>query len=444
MSALDPYAQPLDRTAQVRQDTYAQEGDDLDQQRQARAATLASQLDAIAQNRTTRANQNALQTASGDAAQWTLDPHYTGKAWGELPTEAREHFSTAYPAIQGEIPGMFNQQAATATAPLKSNEKFTHYLDPTTGQAMRFDPSTGTASLIQVSGTPAQQPQTDALGNVATGDAALSGLDKNTASVAKQLATYELPVTILSRFSAPQKAQILAAAKAYDPTFDETQYPTRQAAKKDYLAGGKSFQNITAANTVLGHLADLSKAAEQLGNAHSSTGNPLVRPFNYLGNLVKQGEGNPDLTRYNQIRDAVGVELAKTFQGGAPHTGEVKSALENLSSANTPEQTKAAIQSAVGLIGSRLGELHGQYEAAVGKAKDQTWLNPKSRAIIRQLGIDPNTIEPQAGQPAQSEQPTEPAASQSDERIALARKAISDPSASPEHKAAAKSILGIK
>lgn len=383
MAALDAYAQPVDRTQQVQTDEFNDASDDI-------AARRKERQDAMQQEQSKVDGQQARTTAAGDINQTVLDPHYRGMSYGELPDERVQHFQTAYPNIP-DIPGMYNQAAQTANAPLQSTDKYQRYQDPSTGTQMRFDPKTGTSEPIPPSnsgpGAASQFP--------ITGDAALVGLNPEDASVAKQIANYQLPYQSLSRIPGPQRLRILSAVQQFDPTFDANQYPTRAAAMRDFMGGGKAFQNITAANTVMGHLNDLDKASQQLGNVHS--GNPIAYPINAIENFGRKLSGSPELTNYNQVRDAVATELAKTFQGGAPHQAEIKSALDNLSAANTPEQTRAAIKSAVELVGSRLGELHDQYQQSLGKEKQGSWLNPRSAAIIRQFGIDPGTIEPGAG-----------------------------------------------
>jgi hypothetical protein len=51
----------------------------------------------------------------------------------------------------------------------------------------------------------------------------------------------------------PAVQQLIAAATQYDPTLDAANAATRVATRKDFTSG-KSAQNITALNTVIGHL----------------------------------------------------------------------------------------------------------------------------------------------------------------------------------------------
>jgi len=423
-SLLDPFSQPVDQTQAIGTARTQAELEDMRQRRLQQQAATEQATDTVA-------NARAGRTASNEMAQWAVDPTTKGKGWNELDPYSQGELLRKYPTVP-DIPGLYNQQQSTAaghfvgvqTQPGETvtgklgdvqktegkPEQFKYFTDPNTGEMVRYDPITGESKIISPH-TQQTAPQTDELGQPVHGEAALKGLAPNEASVAKQLASYQIPLTALSRMPAPQRLRVLAATQAYDPTFDASQYQARQALARDFQGGGKTFQNITAANTVIGHLKDLNDAMQGLDNFHSGT--PGAKPLNWVKNQIASANGSPEITRVEQVKQAVAAELAKTFQGGAPHTAEVEAARNALSAANTPEQTQAAVQAALHLVGSRLGELHDQYMQTMGKWKETNWLNPRSAAIIRQLGVDPAEIEPSrvpnpgapAAQPATGAQP---------------------------------------
>jgi hypothetical protein len=58
----------------------------------------------------------------------------------------------------------------------------------------------------------------------------------------------------------------LSRRRAQDPTFDGVNFQARAKTRSDFTSG-KSAQNITALNTVVGHLDHLDRTIDGLGNS---------------------------------------------------------------------------------------------------------------------------------------------------------------------------------
>lgn len=396
---------------------------------QAQARHLAAQQGAAQQQqqqiqRTGLENQAAQhqilgQTAAADAARWANSPAYAGKDFQHLPTEARQHFVDAYGPIANQIPGVVNSAQRSVTgnpdigipaAPAGSIESRTVGPDGQMHRSYQVDnanPATAAGS-----------------------DDPIGSLPKGESDLAKAIASYQLPYAALSRMPPLQRARILGAVTQADPNFDANQYPTRQATMKSFAAGPDAA-NAASANTVMGHLNELYDAGKQLNNGGVPAWNSVTNSFE------KNIAGNPAQTRFASASNAVADEMAKLFKGtGAATDATIKDWKSTISPNMSPEQLKASIATALSLMQSRLSALGEKYQNTMGKPLDRPILSPKSQAIIRNLQREGLAI------PNDAEQPQAETA-QVDPRMELAKRALGDPAASPEHKAAAKRLLGI-
>lgn len=214
---------------------------------------------------------------------------------------------------------------------------------------------------------------------------ALAGLSPEDQSVVKAIAEYRFPVTNLRN---KNMMALVKRAYAYDPTFDAKEYATRAGVRKDFTSG-KASQTILSLNTAVGHLNSLAKAANDLDNGS-------VQKWNQFRNALTTGlTDDARVTKFNTTANAVAGELATVFKNTSGTDQEIKSWHDKISSSQTPGQLKANIKEAIDLIGSRLHSLHNKYEQGMGKKADFQILSPKSRQILRGLGVDMNQFDPE-------------------------------------------------
>jgi hypothetical protein len=209
---------------------------------------------------------------------------------------------------------------------------------------------------------------------------ALQGLDYMDSELVKGIANYSFPMPTGSALKDKHLRELMTRAKLYDPTFDPTQYGTRQAIRKNFTSG-KASNNIRSLNTAIGHLKSLKDAGEDLNN----TWLPLV---NKGVNLWKEQTGNPQITKFNEAVNAVAGELATVFKGTAGTDTEIKAWKDDISSAQSPEQLKGYVDKAVDLLTSRLMALKQQYETGMGRVPDFSFLNQHSRDLLREMGYN--------------------------------------------------------
>jgi len=254
----------------------------------------------------------------------------------------------------------------------------------------------GNGINISIGGTPVDDLPTVPLDQNGVPDKAaqaafLAKLPSSTAALVKGIASYQLPIDKVTSLRGNERQQLAQVMAQYDPTFDMSQYPVRLKMRQSITSGPYS-QALNSANLVIQHLDAVQSAADSLGN----TNYPLL---NRGENFIKYETGNPAISRFNTAADAAASELAKVFKGsGAPAEQEIKDWRNNLSINSSPDQIKASIGTAIGqLLKSRIDTIRQQYQAAMGKPANFSFLSAHSANVLQDLGIDPTTIDPNAG-----------------------------------------------
>lgn len=182
--------------------------------------------------------------------------------------------------------------------------------------------------------------------------------------------------------SGKQGLALLSDAQQYDPTFDTVNYNTRNKTRAEFTTG-KAAQNITALNTAIGHMSDLAKAYDDLGN---SDGSYVGHAYNYVKNEASRMGSAPKLKALELNAHAVAEELSRVFKGASISDAEVRSWESTISHANGPSEAKAILKKGLDLLQSRLDALGSQYEQGMGKAKDPLLLlNPKAQEKLKKM-----------------------------------------------------------
>lgn len=209
-----------------------------------------------------------------------------------------------------------------------------------------------------------------------TGDAFLKTLDPGTAEEVKAYAEGRRPFP--TGMSQSKLQPLIKLVGQYDPTFDAANFNARSKARQDFTSGASAKQ-ITALNTVLGHLDDLSEKGGALGNTS-------LPSYNAIKNWLKTQSGSQDVTNFNTVRKGVTDELTRVWRQAGGSESDIKTWAESLNSAQSPEQLTGAFTTIAGMIGSRLDALQNQKDQGFGQlGKDIQIITPKSRAIMDKL-----------------------------------------------------------
>ncbi len=244
---------------------------------------------------------------------------------------------------------------------------------PSTGGPTPTGAPSGPSPLA---GTPATGP---------TGDAFLKTLPPAIATQVKSYAEGRQAFPSGMALRTPYFQQMLQAVGQYDPSFDATNFNGRNKARGDFTAGASAKQ-ITALNTVVGHLGDLSEKAGALGNTSLPT-------YNGLKNWVSRELGSSAVTNFDTVKKGVTDELTRVWRGAGGSEADIKSWAENLSSAQSPEQLTGAFSTISGMLGARLDALENQKQQGLGRfGQDIQIVTPKSKATLARLqGTAPAT-----------------------------------------------------
>jgi hypothetical protein len=174
--------------------------------------------------------------------------------------------------------------------------------------------------------------------------------------------------------SKPYWANLLAAAKNYDPTFDATKWAGRVAGVKDFSAG-KSSEMVRSANQTLHHVGQLLDSMDELNNGQY----PIK---NAVGNAINErvfGTGEQGAFRTNA--HAVAEELSKVFKGANLSDAEIKTWESNLSENMSPEQQRAQVAKLRDLLQGSLQALEEKRINSIGPVAAE-----KQGPIIREEG----------------------------------------------------------
>lgn len=212
-------------------------------------------------------------------------------------------------------------------------------------------------------GSPALVPGTGP--DAVHGEAFLKTVPSDLRDIVRKLANYEVDPRTLS-YRGGLRTRVIAWASQYDPNYDAAQYPTRQAAIKEFNSGGPNSPagQITAGNTALqhlGHLWDLSKEVGGVNNAGI-----LNSTANYLHKGYEAATQDPNYKAYNAGLSKFVEEATKFYRGIGGNEADLQRDLENLSVANSPAAREAAMRTLAQFMKGKINALQDRWKTAMG------------------------------------------------------------------------------
>jgi hypothetical protein len=212
-----------------------------------------------------------------------------------------------------------------------------------------------------------------------SGPAYLKTLDRPTAALVQALADGRKAFPTGMALKTPYWQNILQHVANFDPGFDEVNYTSRAATRKDFTSG-KAANNIRALNTAIGHLGHLE---EQIGGTASHGFTPL----NAVENAGRRMTGDSGPTNFDTTVSALAGELTAVYRGSGGAEADIQRYVSQLSPNASREQKEGAIRNIVGLLKSRLDALNDQYRQGMGTtAKPLQLLDPQAQKIVHHLG----------------------------------------------------------
>ncbi len=205
------------------------------------------------------------------------------------------------------------------------------------------------------------------------------------ATQVKGLANYTLAptdFTVRSLKGSPQvtRAQMVALAQQYDPSYSDTQFPVRQAFLKNLTGGGILNQKTIALNTASSHLATLAASISKLGNVN-------FNPFgltNGIKNAVGGAIGTIPTSGAKLTVGAVTGELATAFKQAGATDAEIAS-LGTIDQNSSPASVQSYITNATDLMAGKMQAITDAYTSTMGKAPDASLMSQSAMTALSNL-----------------------------------------------------------
>lgn len=218
-------------------------------------------------------------------------------------------------------------------------------------------------------------------------DEFLKGLPRETATLVKKVANYEMPITSVSSLRAGERQQLAQLVGMYDPTFDATQSTSRNQTRKDYSTG-EMAKLASSTNLAIQHMGGMV-------DAHKGLNNRSLLAWNSIANTFSTQAGGAAQKSFETYRLGVADELAKAFKGGgALNMHEVEEWKNAISSSSSPEQLQGAVKSALHMLAARTETYNQRYEQSMGGNQAPSFLTDSSIKALEAMGIDPSELDP--------------------------------------------------
>lgn len=216
------------------------------------------------------------------------------------------------------------------------------------------------------------------------GEEFLKTLDPQMAATVKAIAEGRQPYPGAFAMKQPYWQKVTEYLSQYEPNADANLYRTRYATQRD-IATGKMGQNIASFNTALGHMHDLYKQIDGLGNFDTM---PILNgPINAVAGAVS-GDAQARINTFNATKQKVIEETTKAFKGTGGTVHDLETAERELSSSASPAALKATVRKYLDLMKSRIEALGDQYNRGMSAAQPRaaiSLLSPHSQKIVSEL-----------------------------------------------------------
>lgn len=216
------------------------------------------------------------------------------------------------------------------------------------------------------------------------GEEFLKTLDPQMAATVKAIAEGRQPYPGAFAMKQPYWQKVTEYLSQYEPNADANLYRTRYATQRD-IATGKMGQNIASFNTALGHMHDLYKQIDGLGNFDTM---PILNgPINAVAGAVS-GDAQARINTFNATKQKVIEETTKAFKGTGGTVHDLETAERELSSSASPAALKATVRKYLDLMKSRIEAIGDQYNRGMSAAQPRaaiSLLSPHSQKIVSEL-----------------------------------------------------------
>lgn len=254
-----------------------------------------------------------------------------------------------------------------------------------------------TASAVQPkdnlgASQPLDQPQPSPN---AKNDAYMAQLERTNptaASTIKMLASGELqisPYMLRDRSDGSHSSwyDMIAAAHKYDPSFDMTDYNSRNRMHISYTSG-QDHKSMVAIDTTAGHMGMLVQAVDALGNGN-------VQALNKLAQYYKIQTGQTPIVTFNAIAHRIAPEIVTAYRATGGTEADIAEVEKDFNSSSSPQQLKEAIAKTAHLLNGKMMALQNAWDTTMGPTKaGQDFYSPNTHDVLKYIGVDTNDKHP--------------------------------------------------
>lgn len=183
-----------------------------------------------------------------------------------------------------------------------------------------------------------------------------------------------------SKLSYRDRGNYINLASAVDPSYNTYTAPMRAKAARDFATGQQGNQ-VRFFNNAVQHLSTLRELITGLGNGDVNVVNAAKNAFKNQFGYIAPGN-------FEAAKAIVGQEIVKAIVANGGGEREREEAATQLSSAKSPEQLNAIIDTYMHLMGAQLRDLKVQYDNA-GLKNFEGKLIPESKAELDRI-LHPN------------------------------------------------------
>ena len=281
--------------------------------------------------------------------------------------------------------------------------------DPLTGQKSfsQYDPAKGTLTPLSGTGTSATGStgfMANGVGKVdssLTGDDYLKQFSPEVQNAVKDYVQGKTMPTGNPRSGFTNAVKMIAQKYGNDigQPADDTNFAARRQMRTQLNSASPSSLGgqLNIGNTAVGHLADLTNKALELGNYDTGFA-PLSHAINGVRGM--SGDQAPKLEALKGAAQHYGQEITKFYSGSPGGEAERNRFLESVDGAKTPRELAAVLETEAELMHSRLGTIKEQIKGTLGDQglKQYPVVRPDSEKAFQK--INQNVQQLRAGAPA--------------------------------------------
>ena len=247
----------------------------------------------------------------------------------QLALEAmRTNHAMAQPTVMNEVMGPFGEVHKQYGRYNPQTGVYEPYAGPGAGGA-------GNAAASPYGGVKGDlhDQVIQALHSGKSGEDLLKLMPPEVATVAKAVGSYQRAPMQGKAADSPQGQIEYAAAKAFNPDYDPSQYTIMQKTRQDMLSGAMS-KVLDKGNTAINHLTDFFDKADVSGSSSIPT-------INRIGNQIAELRGKPGGAPARDLAGSAAEEMTAFYRGTGGTEGDIERHLGTLNENMSTEQRKA-------------------------------------------------------------------------------------------------------